>query len=62
MKGTREKYRLAGAERGLQVFVRGTIVAVIIMNWFCRRQSSFERREIWECADRSVMAMDFASL
>lgn len=61
MKGTREKYRLAGAERGLQVFVQGTIAAVIIMNWFCHRQPSFEGREIWECADRSVMAVDFAS-
>lgn len=36
VKGTKEKYTLADSERGWQVFVRETIAAVIIVNWFCR--------------------------
>lgn len=38
VKGTKEEYMLADSERGLQVFVRETIAAVIIVNWFCRSQ------------------------
>lgn len=46
VKGTREKHRLADSKRGLQVFVRETIAAVIITNWFCRRQAGLKRQRL----------------
>lgn len=46
VKGRREKYRLAGGEWGLQVFVWETIVAVIIMKWFRCRQAGLKREKL----------------
>lgn len=63
VKGRGEKYRLAGGEKGITgFFVRETIATVIIMNWFLLQTGRLEKRETWEYAGRSVMAMDFASL